>query len=90
MAQLTRADLDAMPLPDGEPIIGETIRADGWVYKDLPRMSYEYFDKFVAIVGDDNIKWLTMADYGNAKRGQLFISPEGIARIRNHVSGDHP
>lgn len=81
---ITKAMLDAMPLPEGEPFPGETLRADGWQYRDLPRLSYEMFDYFVSIVGEENIRWLTMADYGNSKRGQLFISPTGFANMKAH------
>lgn len=68
-------------LPAGEPIEGKTYRADGWIYRDLPRMSHEYFDKFVELVGEENIAWITLADYGFTKRGQLLISPTGMANI---------
>lgn len=70
-----KADLDAMPLPDR------------WVYRDLPRMTPEYFDKFIEVVGVDNIEWLTRAEYPDgAKRGQLFISPAGMNRLKAHTT----
>lgn len=77
--------MDTWPLPECEPFPGEAIRADGWVYRDLPRMSPEAFDLFTQIVGDENMRWLTFADYGKSKRGQVFISPAGIDRMRAHV-----
>lgn len=69
-------------LPPGEPIVGKTYRADGWVYRDLPKLSYEMFDKLVAMIGEENIVWLTQADYGTSKRGQLLVSPAGMENIR--------
>jgi hypothetical protein len=78
--------LDAMPLPEGEPFAGETLRADGWEYRDLPRMTPEYFDKLIEIIGEKNIRWLTFADYGDTKRGQFFISPDGLKNVRAHVA----
>ena len=77
--------MDSWPLPEGEPFPGETLRADGWVYRDLPRLTYDAFDLFVSIVGEDNIRWLTRADYGNATRGQCFISPDGMRNMKLHV-----
>lgn len=67
--------------PSGEPVNGKTYRADGWVYRDLPRMAAEYFDQLVALIGDENIVWLSLADYGATKRGQLLISPSGMKNI---------
>lgn len=43
--------VEVLALPDGEPFPGETLRADGWVYRDLPRMTPEWFDKFVNAAG---------------------------------------
>lgn len=77
----TQRALDAMPLPTGEHFSGETLVADGWVYKDLPRLAPHLFDDFVKAVGEENIRWLTLANYGTSKRGQLFISPAGMARL---------
>lgn len=83
--------LDEIPLPDDEPILGKTYRADGWVYRDLPNLSLENFDKFVSIVGVNNIEWLTLAqrswpDGAITKRGQCLISPAGIEACKAHVA----
>lgn len=59
---------------------------ENWVYRDLPKMREDFFDKFVELVGSENIAWITQAKYeyedGIYKRGQLFISPEGIERLK--------
>lgn len=82
-----RDSLYTMSLPEGEPIIGKNLRAEGWAYRDLPRMTPEYFDKFTEIVGADNIEWLTRAEYHDgSKRGQLFISPAGMDRLKVHTT----
>ena len=39
------------------------------------------FDQFIEIVGAKNISWLTLADYGDTKRGQCLISPAGLAGL---------
>lgn len=74
-------------MPAGEPVKGQTYRADGWVYRDLPRMTPEYFDQLIDLVGESNIVWLTKADYGDSRRGQLLISPEGMRNIAAYNRG---
>ncbi|GAA0768600.1 hypothetical protein [Brevundimonas olei] len=74
-------------MPAGEPVKGQTYRADGWVYRDLPRMAPEYFDQLIDLVGESNIVWLTKADYGDTRRGQLLISPEGMRNIAAYNRG---
>lgn len=69
-------------LPNTEPFPGETLLADGWQYRDLPKLSYELFDQLVEWIWEENIRWLTVADYGNSKRGQFLISPDGIERLK--------
>lgn len=77
--------MDDMPLPKGG--LMEQWQAEGWEYGDLPRMSVEYFDKFVGIVGADNLRWLSIATYGpNSKRGQYFISPAGRENLRAYLA----
>lgn len=73
--------LDAMPLPEGEPFPGETLRADGWEYRDLPRMTREACDALINVIGNENIRWLSFADYGSSVRGQCFVSPSGMANM---------
>lgn len=70
----------------------EELEKQGWIYGDLPKLNRENFDKFLDIVGENNIKWLTLAQYPtnfgkwNNKvelfRGQYMLSPEGKERIR--------
>ena len=40
---------EALSHPTREPFPGETLLADGWEYRDLPRMTPEYFDKLIAM-----------------------------------------
>jgi len=63
----------------------EMARAAGkpdWTYKDLPRMVPELFYKFIEIVGENNLHWLSMANYGDTLRGQVLISPDGMEILR--------
>lgn len=54
-----------------------------WTYKDLPRMTHEVFSEFVDVVGEENLHWLTVADYGPTIRGRVLISPAGMELLRN-------
>lgn len=83
--------LDAVWQPSSEPIVGETYMADGWVYRDLPNLLPELFDRFVSLAGDGNLVWLTLAerkwpDGVTTKRGQCLISPAGVANLTAHVA----
>ena len=71
-----------LPLPPGEPIKGETLLADGWVYRDLhKRLSYEMWDRFLADIGTENYRILAMTIGPDWKRGQLMISPDGMKNL---------
>lgn len=59
-----------------------------WHYRDLPRLTYELMEQFKSVVGEDNIKRITYADYGDCCRGQLLISPEGMVNISNWNTED--
>lgn len=75
----------ALPHPAGEPFPGETLIADGWIYRDLPRMTQEAFNHFLDILGEENARFLTFARYsGDAVRGQLLMSPAGMERLKAH------
>lgn len=76
-----------------EEAIRDTIAEDpamaeyrDWHYKDLPRMTPALMETFRAIVGEENAKWLTFADYGNSVRGQLLISPQGMQNLQEWAS----
>jgi hypothetical protein len=76
--------------PEGEPFPGETLIADGWVYRDLPCMTQEAFNKFLDILGEENARFLTFARYSDkAVRGQLLISPAGMERLKAHSALSH-
>jgi hypothetical protein len=69
-------------MPPGEPIKGKTYRADGWVYRDLPRrLSHEMWDLFLDTIGEGNFRLLAMTAGKDWKRGQLLISPDGMKNL---------
>lgn len=56
--------------------------ADDWRYKDFPRMRREFWLDLLSILGEDNIKLLTYADYGkDMVRGSMMISPHGFENV---------
>lgn len=74
--------IDPLPFPEGEPFPGETLIADGWVYRDMPGwMATEYWDQFLALLGEGNYRILAMSKRPDAKRGQFLISPLGMKNI---------
>lgn len=64
----------------------QTLIADGWQYRDLPRMTEEAMENLMGIIGSENVRWLTQARYetenGVAVRGQCLISPAGFERMK--------
>lgn len=80
--------MDDMAVPPGEFIKGQTHRADGWTYGDLPPLSYAEFRDFVGIAGAANLVWLSKAvdrQFGT-KRGQYIISPAGKAALDAYIA----
>jgi hypothetical protein len=59
-----------------------------WKYVDLPRMTHEFFNEFVNIVGEENLHWLTVAVYSSTTRGQVLISPAGRMRILSEFNDE--
>lgn len=74
---LRRAEQAAMEAMTGK---------QGWTYHDLPRLPISEFERFIEIIGAENIHWITVAHYpakGDVpalKRGQIMISPAGKQR----------
>lgn len=73
--------------------IRESIRSDPsmeqyheWTYRDLPRLTHKLMEEFKQLVGEENLYWITYADYGKTVRGQVLISPDGMTRITNHLA----
>lgn len=69
-----------------EPFPGETLMADGWEYRDLPRMTAEAFESLWESIGPENVRFLTFAKYADgAVRGQVLISPSGMQRLKDRA-----
>lgn len=83
--------LDSWPLPEGEPFKGETLRADGWVYRDIGWMTLPWWNKlWDEIVGPENVRVLVMSSRmikgDDCRRGQIFISPEGLKKATDWLN----
>jgi len=84
---MPRGDLNDLLLPTGEPIMGQTLRADGWVYRDLPgRLSPEMWDTLIETLGDGNYRILAMTITSDYVRGQFMISPEGMKNLARYIA----
>lgn len=75
-------------MPPGEPIPGETYRADGWQYIDMPaRLSFGMKDKLFGIIGEGNVVTLAETIGPDFWRGQILVSPDGQARLLAYAEG---
>lgn len=82
-------------LPSGEPVKGKTYRADGWAYFDAPWTSIDSWNSSLAKIGNENhvVLAMTMAPDMSRVRGQLLISPQGVAAMSHSDSpteGERP
>lgn len=64
----------------------ETQAPPGWVYRDIPWMADKFWDELWALVGEGNFETIAVSRRPDAKRGQFFISPEGMANMRARVA----
>jgi len=77
---------------NSEPFPGETLVADGWVYRDFPAVSLKCWQEVLSIAGEGNLRLLVMTiitrkgDPTKYVRGQALVSPEGMSRLINHSS----
>ncbi len=88
------ASLPEFTIPNLDGIwddLAEKMGLKGHVYRDIPRLNDEAYEMLVNLVGDENITWLAQTrgtDKEGTKytRGQCFISPAGIERMKAHVA----
>lgn len=50
-------------------------------------MTPELMDTFKMVAGEENLKWITWADYGDSVRGQVLISPDGMKNLSEWANG---
>lgn len=87
-----------MKIPSGEPFEGETLIADGWVYRDLPAgvtLDTVAWTAFLSIIGFSNYRILAYTERTDSKgvkwrRGQFLISPKGMANLVAHARRTNP
>ena len=84
-AGITDADIMQLAMMLDETLtksLPEELGFPDWTYKDLPRMIPSVKDEFVALVGEENIKWITFASYDDGSvRGQVLLSPTAMAIV---------
>lgn len=64
-----------------------------WYYRDLSKMTFEYFDKLVTVIGEENIRWITLAEYSErdgsrTRRGQMIYSEQGRLNTGKWLRGE--
>lgn len=68
---------------------------EDWVYRDTPKALKAVWDEFLSVIGEGNYKLLSEATYKRKSdgvelcRGQLMISPEGIANAEAFSTRKH-
>lgn len=70
--------------------LGKELGLEGWHYRDLPNMTPDAWRKLEGIIGPKNVTRVTWAkrtwpDGATTERGQVMISPEGIANLTAHA-----
>lgn len=80
-----------LEMPICEPFPGETLKADGWQYRDTPPMLPHFWDELLGVIGEGNYRLLTYVEYTYKgddrlyKRGQMFISPAGLTNLKDRA-----
>lgn len=81
------AELNRLMHEAEQSMVPADLKAKGWVYKDLPgRLTHDAWDLFIDLMGDGEYQVVIMSSgtdrHGTPyKRGQFFISPEGIRNL---------
>jgi hypothetical protein len=61
---------------------------EGWVYRPIPFMRNDFFDKMINIIGDDNMRFMASMtkriDGDMCTRASIFVSPQGMERIATY------
>lgn len=72
----------SMMLDEARQDLPKSLGKPDWTYKDLPRMLPEVKDDFIKLIGEENIEWITFAEYDDGSvRGQVLLSPVAMAAI---------
>lgn len=73
---------------EAEQSLAKSLGKPDWAYRDLPRMHPENLDSLVQIIGEDEIFWITKAEYKDGSvRGQILISPLGMKALEMYSTG---
>lgn len=62
----------------------------GWKLKDIPFTVDTFWDQLLDILGDDNVKVISLNTRTHngeqSRRGSLLVAPEGMRRLTKHVN----
>ena len=73
---------------EAEQSLAKSLGKPDWTYRDLPRMHPEALDSLIQIIGEDEIFWITSAEYKDGSvRGQILISPLGMKALEMYSNG---
>lgn len=86
-----RAALRRLHEAEQEALVPPELKAQGWVYRDMPgRCTPDAWKLLLSIIGDGNYRILIMsqgrADDGPWVRGQMVISPLGMENMQKHLA----
>lgn len=68
----------------------EHFGVEGWTYRELPFMLFEYWDELVDTMGENNFiiisgtvrQQIHNREYRSFRRATILISPEGMENVR--------
>jgi hypothetical protein len=81
------AELNRMLEEAMQAIVPDDLKAKGWIYRDMPgRATHEAWDLLLDLMGDGEYQVIAMSTGTDGqgtpyKRGQFFISPQGIKNL---------
>lgn len=85
--RLSKMSIDEI-FAEAEHALAKSLGKPDWTYRDLPRMHPENLNSLVQIIGEDEIYWITHAEYKDGSvRGQILISPIGMEALRQYSTG---
>jgi hypothetical protein len=72
----------------------EKLKAQGWEYKDTPKMSTANWEKMMHIFGKENVDLLTLSSGRDKERapwvrGQFLVSAQGMTNLRAYNAKHH-
>jgi hypothetical protein len=68
----------------------ETMGLPDWSFREIPWTSDHLFQEFVSVIGDDNIRFMTISSRKQDDlvftRASALISPDGMENLKQFIS----